>query len=154
MAPPAGRNPCWGKNGSMLKRADARPLFFGASWGVSRSGARYLFLSPTAHFSQQLEKWAKEPEETKGFFTSLRAMGRGNLILRSTRSRKSSRVVPSKDCLSNSAAAADTHAEQRFWFYRCNSERQRRRREVSSSYGTTTAMYRERVVQGIRLRKV
>ena len=48
MAPPAGRNPCWGKNGSMLKRADARPLFFGASWGVSRSGARYLFLSPTA----------------------------------------------------------------------------------------------------------
>ena len=27
---------------------------------------------------------------------------------------------------------------------------QRRRREVSSSYGTTTAMFRERVVQGIK----
>ena len=28
------------------------------------------------HFSQQLEKWAKEPEETDGFFTSLRAIRR------------------------------------------------------------------------------
>ena len=81
-------------------------------------GATYLFLSPTAHFSQQLEKWAKEPEETKGFFTSFRAMGCGNLMLRSARSRNSSSVVSSKDCLSNSAAAAGTHAEQRFWFYR------------------------------------
>ena len=81
-------------------------------------GATYLFLSPTAHFSQQLEKWAKEPEETKGFFTSFRAMGCGNLMLRSTRSQKFSCVVPSKDCLSNSAAAADANAEQRFRFYR------------------------------------
>ena len=110
--------------------------------------------SPTAHFSQQLEKWAKEPEETKGFFTSLRAMPWEKMRVPATRSRKSSFFVPLKDCLSNSAAAADTHAEQRFRFYRCNSERQRRRREVSSSYGTTTAMYRERVVQGIRIRKV
>ena len=83
-------------------------------------GATYLFLSPTAHFSQQLEKWAKEPEETKGFFTSFRAMGWGNLMLRSTRLRKFSCVVPSKDCLSNSAAAADWFAEQRFSFYRCD----------------------------------
>ena len=113
-----------------------------------------MFMSPTAHFSQQLEKWAKEPEETKGFFTSLRAMPWEKMRVPATRSRKSSFFVPLKDCLSNSAAAADTHAEQRFWFYRCNSERQRRRREVSSSYGTTTAMYRERVVQGIRIRKV
>ena len=80
--------------------------------------ATYLFLSPTAHFSQQLEKWAKEPEETKGFFTSFRAMSIANLTLPATRSRKSSCIVPSKDCLSNSVVAADAHAEQRFWFYR------------------------------------
>ena len=80
----------------------------------------FRFLSPTAHFSQQLEKWAKEPEETKGFFTSLRAMSTADLILRSARSRKFSGIVPSKDCLSNSAAAADWFAEQRFWFYRCS----------------------------------
>ena len=77
-----------------------------------------------------------------------------DLILRSTRLRKSFFFVASKDCLSNSAAAADTHAEQRFRFYRCNSERQRRKREVSSSYGTTTAMFCERVVHGIKIRKV
>ena len=77
-------------------------------------------MSPTAHFSQQLEKWAKEPEETKGFFTSFRAMSIANLTLPATRSRKSSCIVPSKDCLSNSAAAADWFAEQRFWFYRCS----------------------------------
>ena len=35
-----------------------------------------------------------------------------------TRSRKSSFFVPLKDCLSNSAAAADTNVEQRFRFYR------------------------------------
>ena len=78
----------------------------------------FPFLPPAAHFSQQLEKWAKEPEETKGFFTSLRAILRRNTAHCTTRSRKSSCIVPSKDCLSNSAAAADTHAEQRFWFYR------------------------------------
>ena len=34
-----------------------------------------LTTRPSAtHFSQQLEKWAKEPEETNGFFTSLRAI--------------------------------------------------------------------------------
>ena len=74
--------------------------------------------SPTAHFSQQLEKWAKEPEETKGFFTSFRAMTTAKLTLPAARSRKSSCVVPSKDCLSNSAAAADWFDEQRFSFYR------------------------------------
>ena len=66
-----------------------------------------------------------------------------------TRSRKLSYIVSAKDCLSNSAAAADWSAEQRFCFYRRNSERQRRKREVSSSYGTTTAMYCERVENGI-----
>ena len=30
----------------------------------------FFFMSPTAHFSQQLEKWAKEPFETDGFKTS------------------------------------------------------------------------------------
>ena len=88
--------------------------------GVFRLRATYLFLSPTAHFSQQLEKWAKEPEETKGFFTSFRAMSIANLTPPATRSRKSSCVVPSKDCLSNSAAAADANDEQRFDFYRCS----------------------------------
>ena len=186
MAPPAGRNPCWGKNGSMLKRADARPLFFGASWGVSRSGARYFWhccgaqnffaasrraleiltaatRSPRCirhrrrsvrslrrpHFFQQRKKWGKERRQKLRFCISSRAMPVANLLLRSARSRRSSCVVPSKDCLSNSAAAADANAEQRFCFYRRNSERQRRRREVSSSYGTTTVMYCERVGNGI-----
>ena len=45
-------------------------------------------------------------------------MPNADLILYSTRSQKFSCVVSSKDCLSNSAAAADTHDEQRFWFYR------------------------------------
>ena len=78
----------------------------------------FYFLSPTAHFSQQLEKWAKEPEETAGFFTSFRAMTIANLTLPAARSRKFSFFVPSKDCLSNSAAAADWFAEHRFLFYR------------------------------------
>ena len=43
---------------------------------------------PAAHFSQQLEKWAKEPEETNGFFTSLRAIRRTKPRLPTTRSRK------------------------------------------------------------------
>ena len=30
----------------------------------------FPFVPPTAHFSQQLEKWAKEPFETDGFKTS------------------------------------------------------------------------------------
>ena len=77
-------------------------------------------------------------------------MTAANLMLRSARSQKISCVVSSKDCFSNSAAAADTNAEQRLRFYRCNSERQRRKREVSSSYGTTWAMFCERVVYGIK----
>ena len=71
-----------------------------------------------------------------------------NLMLSATRSRKFSCVVPTKDCLSNSAAAADANDEQRFDFYRCNSERQRRKRDVSSSYDTTTAGSCERVGKG------
>ena len=43
-----------------------------------------------------------------------------DLILRSTRLRKSFFFVASKDCLSNSAAAADWFDEQHFWFYRCS----------------------------------
>ena len=106
------------------------------------------------HFFQQRKKWGKERRQKLRFCISLRAMGCGNLMLPATRSRKSSFFVPLKDCLSNSAAAADTHAEQRFRFYRCNSERQRRKREVSSSYGTTTAVFCDRVVQGIKIRSV
>ena len=45
-------------------------------------------------------------------------MPAANLMLRSARSQKISCVVLSKDCFSNSAAAADTNAEQRFRFYR------------------------------------
>ena len=139
----------------MFRGRDRDLLFFVSDGrGVSLSGETYLFLPPAAHFSQQLEKWAKEPEETKGFFTSLRAMPWEKMRVPATRSRKSSFFVPLKDCLSNSAAAADTHAEQRFRFYRCNSERQRRKREVSSSYGTTTAVFCDRVVHGISIRKV
>ena len=139
----------------MFRGRDRDLLFFVSDGrGVSLSGATYLFVPPAAHLSQQLEKWAKEPEETKGFFTSLRAMPWEKMRVPATRSRKSSFFVPLKDCLSNSAAAADTHAEQRFRFYRCNSERQRRKREVSSSYGTTTAVFCDRVVHGISIRKV
>ena len=73
-------------------------------------------------------------------------MTNADLILYSTRSQKFSCVVSSKDCLSNSAAAADANDEQRSLFYRCNSERQRRKKDVSSSYGSIPAMYCERVV--------
>ena len=103
----------------MFRGRDRDLLFFVSDGrGVSLSGATYLFLPPAAHFSQQLEKWAKEPEETKGFFTSFRAMSIANLTPPATRSRKSSCIVPSKDCLINSAAAADWFDEQRFSFYR------------------------------------
>ena len=39
------------------------------------------------YFSQQLEKEPKEPEETNGFFTSLRAMHYAELQIRTARSR-------------------------------------------------------------------
>ena len=80
-------------------------------------------------------------------------MTNADLILYSTRSQKFSCVGSSKDCLSNSAAAADANAEQRFCFYRCNSERKRRKREVSSSYGAIRNMFCERVVHGITIQK-
>ena len=50
-------------------------------------------------------------------------MPNADLILHSTRSQKFSCIVPSKDCLSNSAAAADTNAEQRLRFYRRSASR-------------------------------
>ena len=93
-------------------------------------------------------KVGKSTGRNQGSFTSLRAMPWEKVRVPATRSRKSSCIVPSKDCLSNSAAAADANAEQRFWFYRCNSERQRRKREVSSSYGTITIRFCERVGKG------
>ena len=77
-----------------------------------------------------------------------------DLILHSTRSQKFSCIVTSKDCLSNSAAAADANAEQRFFSTVAAHERKRRRREVSSSYGTTWNLFCERVVQGIKIRKI
>ena len=63
-------------------------------------------------------KGGKNASKNCVFAFPQRAMGCGNLMLRSARLRKSSFLVPSKDCLSNSAAAADTHTEQRFLFYR------------------------------------
>ena len=99
----------------------------------------FLFLSPTAHFSQQLEKWAKEPEETKGFFTSLRAMSIANLTLHATRSRKSFCLVPSKDCLSNSAAAADANDERPFRVYRRASHS---RNHIKNGESFSTGMFR------------
>ena len=69
-------------------RAPARPTFAPGGKSLLRfpkflrcltAVGTFSFLSPTAHFSQQLEKWAKEPEETKGFFTSSAryAVGKG-----------------------------------------------------------------------------
>ncbi len=74
--------------------------------------------SPTGYFSQQLEKWAKEPEETNGFFTSLRAMHYAELQMCTARSRKTSFFVLLSNRLSTSAAAADLFAEKHCWFYR------------------------------------
>ena len=126
-------------------------VVFVSAMGVFRSPERpTCFCLRRPPFFQQRKKGGKERRQKLRFCISSRAMGCGNLILPATRSRKSSCIVPSKDCLSNSAAAADTHVEQRSLFYRCNSERQRRKREVSSSYGTTWAMFCERVVYGIK----
>ena len=66
-----------------------------------------LFCLRRPHFFQQRKKWGKERRQKLRFCISSRAMPAANLLLRSTRSRRSSCVVPSKDCLSNSAAAAD-----------------------------------------------
>ena len=125
-------------------RSPERPTF------ARGGGCVFFFCLRRPHFFQQRKKWGKERRQKLRFCISLRAMGCGNLMLPATRSRKSSFFVSSKDCLSNSAAATDTHAEQRFRFYRCNSERQRRKREVSSSYGTTKNLFCERVVKGIK----
>ena len=128
--------------GGEVSRFRPRPTF------AHGGGCVYLFCLRRPHFFQQRKKWGKERRQKLRFCISLRAMGCGNLILPAARSRKSSCIAPSKDCLSNSAAAADANAEQRFWFYRRNSERQRRRRAVSSSYGTTTTVFCERVGKG------
>ena len=64
-------------------------------------------------------KVGKSTGRNQGSFTSLRAVLRRNMTHDTTRSRKRSCIVSSKDCLSNSAAAADWSAEQRFCFYRC-----------------------------------
>ena len=92
--------------------ACGRPTF------ARSGGCVFFFCLRRPHFFQQRKKWGKERRQKLRFCISLRAMGCGNLILPAARSRKSSCVVPSKDCLSNSAAAADANAEQRFWFYR------------------------------------
>ena len=62
-------------------------------------------------------------------------MTNADLILHSARSQKISCVVSSKDCFSNSAAAADWFAEQRFRFYRRNSERRREAKRNKYPWG-------------------
>ncbi len=57
------------------------------------------------------------------------------------------RVCGRELCEASYAAAANAYAEQRFSVYRCNDERQRRKKEVDASYETTTTMSRERVVK-------
>ena len=84
-------------------RAPARPAFFVSDGPLSFNSER---------------KGGKNASKNYVFAFPQRATGCGNLMLRSTRSRNSSFFVPSKDCLCNSAAAADTNVEQRFWFYR------------------------------------
>ena len=79
--------------------------------GVFRVSGRDLLLPMAA-------KVGKNAGRNQRFLHLLRDMGCENLMLRSTRSRKFFCIVPSKDCLSNSAAAADWYAEQHLWFYR------------------------------------
>ena len=83
-----------------------------------KSETEYSYLPPAAHFSQQLEKWTKEPEETDGFFTSLRAMHCAKLQLHPARLRELFFFVFLSNRLCSIAAAADACAEQRFGFYR------------------------------------
>ena len=86
---------CFAVQRGCFALASATYLFLSPTAGVFRGCDRDLrVLSPTAHLSQQLEKWAKEPEETKGFFTSFRAILSSHLIPFSTRSRNTVVVVP------------------------------------------------------------
>ena len=81
--------------------------------GMFRGSDRDLLLAT-------VPKVGKSTGRNQRFLHLLRDMGCENLMLRSTRSRKFFCIVPSKDCLSNSAAAADANAEQRFLFYSCS----------------------------------
>ena len=98
-----------------LRRAGIIILFFASDsyWGVPCLRARVTFgHSPKSDQKDCLLF------ETAGFKTSSRAMTIADSILHSTRSQKFSCIVSLQDCLSNSAAAADWFAEQRFRFYR------------------------------------
>ena len=74
-------------------------------------------------------------------------MTNADLILHSTRSQKISCIVPSKDCLSNSAAAADANAVQRLRFYRCNSERRREAKRNKYPWGAAAQKGSQFVIQ-------
>ena len=106
-------------------RSPERPTF------ARSGGCVFFFCLRRPHFFQQRKKWGKERRQKLRFCISSRAMPWEKVRVPAARSRKSSCVVPSKDCLSNSAAAADWSAVQRLRFYRCNSERKRRKRERS-----------------------
>ena len=50
--------------------ARSEELLTAAFGSVSADGVLPGVMPPAAYFSQQLEKWAKEPPETNGFWTS------------------------------------------------------------------------------------
>ena len=94
-------------------------VFRGSDRGdVSPAGDLLVFVSDGPISFNSERNGGKNAGKNCVFAFPQRAMGCGNLMLPATRSRKSSFFVSSKDCLSNSAAAADTNVEQRFWFYR------------------------------------
>ena len=185
MAPPAGRNPCWGKNGSMLKRADARPLFFGASWGVSRSGARYFwhccgaqnFFAASRRALEILTAATRSPRFIRHRRRSDRSLRRPTFPS-SWKSGQKSRKKPKVSSLPCALCTAETrfcvpHVRAKlpvsfrqrtvsataplpltgspnsaFGSTVAAHERQRRKREVSSSYGATWNLFCDRVGKG------
>ena len=87
---------------------------------ISPSGVgRYFVPAGTRYFCRHGQKYPKAPEGTSGSFTSGRAMHFLILILYTTRLRKIFCNVSLSNRLCTSAAAADSHNEQPFWFYRC-----------------------------------
>ena len=60
----------WIMTGSCLRKGDVLICLRGLQWDGSPTGDFGENVPPAAHFSHQLEKWAKEPFETDGFKTS------------------------------------------------------------------------------------
>ena len=60
----------WIMTGSCLRKGEVLICLRGLQWDGSPAGDFDGNVPPAAHFSHQLEKWAKEPFETDGFKTS------------------------------------------------------------------------------------